>query len=294
MRSPSDHKYPARVSRPYTPRTGFACTGPTAAAPIRPASSYPNTIAVRTSRPKAPARSAAATKGDVRTVPRCTVFLKSLSSEAAASLIIAVARATLASGSLGPVSNQMLVSGVPPPCYASARRIRAEAISEPSTALAMFLAMTISARSTATVGRSVKLVLTTKSASSRAPVVPSSEPLRADVNERSKPRPDALPVPLGRFSILGGLHDPTEPNEPLYLATPINAVETQVVYYAANRLTASAGRQMGQRAPRAAWNRTCPEPRVLTLVGHDGGVGAGSGVRTRSMERRGPQEVQDG
>jgi hypothetical protein len=98
----------------------------------------------------------------------CAMLRRSLSSEAAASLITAFTRAASATGSRRPPSNQTVASGLPPRSVASSRMIREETMSAPIAALAIVLAITIRARSGASGGRSPTLVLTRNPASSPA------------------------------------------------------------------------------------------------------------------------------
>ncbi len=79
---------------------------------------------------------------------------RSLSSEAAASLITALTRAAAATGSFSAAPNQSVASGLPPRSSSSARMILDDSIVEPSDALAIVLEMSISAYSIALGGRS--------------------------------------------------------------------------------------------------------------------------------------------
>ena len=81
--------------------------------------------------PDAPVFSATANETAVSDVPACTVLRKSLSSDAAASLIIALTRAALTSGSFGPASNQIDASAWPPRALARSRAIFADEIFAP-------------------------------------------------------------------------------------------------------------------------------------------------------------------
>src|SRR5262245_50954690 len=101
----------------------------------------------------------------------CAMLRRSLSSEAAASLITAFTRAASATGSLRPPSNQIVASAVPPRSVASSRMILEDTISEPIAALAIVLAITMRARSSARGGRSFTLVPVTKRASSPAMLI---------------------------------------------------------------------------------------------------------------------------
>src|SRR6266850_7305803 len=105
------------------------------------------------------------------TVPMCAMLRRSLSSEAAASLITALTRAASALGSLRPPSNQRVACAAPPRSFASSRMIREEAMSAPIAALAIVLAITIRARSSASGGRSVTFVLARNRASSPAMLI---------------------------------------------------------------------------------------------------------------------------
>ena len=100
-----------------------------------------------------PVRSPMASPVDARVVPMWATLRRSLSSDAAASLSIALTRATSFTGSFAP-SNQIVASGLPPRSFASSRTMRAESMSEPGAALANVLAMIIFACSTAFAGRS--------------------------------------------------------------------------------------------------------------------------------------------
>ena len=102
-------------------------------------------MAANTSWPLAPVRSAMASEVETSVVPAWTIFRKSLSSEAAASLMTALTCAASATGSLGPVSNQIEASGVPPRSLARSRMIVEDAIPEPKAALAMVLAISMAA-----------------------------------------------------------------------------------------------------------------------------------------------------
>src|SRR5438093_664794 len=80
-------------------------------------------------------------------VPMCAMLRRSLSSEAAASLMTALTRAASAMGSLRPPSNQRVACSAPPRSLASSRMIREETMSAPIAARAIVLAITIRARS---------------------------------------------------------------------------------------------------------------------------------------------------
>src|SRR5262245_55466516 len=111
-------------------------------------------------------------------VPMWAMLRRSLSSEAAASLITALTRAASGTGSFRP-SNQTVASAVPPRSIAISRMSRAETMSEPIAALAIVLAITMRARSRASCGRSSVLVLVTNRASSRAMLMVSAPRLTA-------------------------------------------------------------------------------------------------------------------
>src|SRR5438046_7652629 len=98
----------------------------------------------------------------------CATLRRSLSSEAAASLMTAFTRAASAMGSAAPPSNHTVASAAPPRSFASSRMIREETMSTPIAALAIVLAITIRARSSASGGRSVTFVLARNRASSPA------------------------------------------------------------------------------------------------------------------------------
>src|ERR1700675_2664751 len=111
-------------------------------------------------------------------VPMCAMLRRSLSSEAAASLITAFTRAASATGSLRPPSNQRVACSAPPRSFASSRMICEDTMSEPIAALAIVLAITIRARSSASGGRSLTFVLVRNRASSPAMLIASAS--RAD------------------------------------------------------------------------------------------------------------------
>jgi hypothetical protein len=90
-------------------------------------------------------RSAKASAVAVSGVPQWTIARRSLSSEAAASLMIALTCAASATGSFGPASNHSEACGAPPRSRASSRTMRAETISRPHAALASVLAISIAA-----------------------------------------------------------------------------------------------------------------------------------------------------
>src|SRR6185369_2405725 len=101
-------------------------------------------------------------------VPMWAMLRRSLSSDAAASLITALTRAASATGSLRPPSNQTVACSAPSRSLASSRMIREETMSTPIAALAIVLAIAMRARSSASGGKSVTLVLVTNRASSPA------------------------------------------------------------------------------------------------------------------------------
>jgi hypothetical protein len=74
-------------------------------------------------------------------VPMWAMLRRSLSSDAAASLITALTRAASATGSLRPPSNQTVACSAPPRSLASSRMIREESMSTPIAALAIVLAI---------------------------------------------------------------------------------------------------------------------------------------------------------
>ena len=78
---------------------------------------------------------------------------KSLSSEAAALLIIALTRAAAAMGSFSAAPNHTVASGLPPRSTSRAWMIFADSSVEPSAALAIVLAISISAYSMAFDGK---------------------------------------------------------------------------------------------------------------------------------------------
>ena len=86
-------------------------------------------------------------------VPAWTILRRSLSSDAAASLITAFTRAAAATGSFSAAPNQTVASGLPPRVTSSARMIRDDSMVEPSDALATVLEISISAHSMALGGR---------------------------------------------------------------------------------------------------------------------------------------------
>src|SRR3984893_18996098 len=77
-------------------------------------------------------------------------------------------------GNLGPASNHSEASRIPPRSRASERMIAEDSRSEPIAALAIVLAISIAAYSTACAGRSVTEVPVRNSASSRAMVISGS------------------------------------------------------------------------------------------------------------------------
>jgi hypothetical protein len=78
-------------------------------------------------------------------VPAWTMLRRSLSSEAAASLITALTCAASATGSFGPASNHSEASATPPRSRARSRMMVEESIPAPSAALASVLAISIAA-----------------------------------------------------------------------------------------------------------------------------------------------------
>src|SRR5947208_8738116 len=102
----------------------------------------------------------------------CAMLRRSLSSAAAASLMTAFTRAASAMGSAAPPSNHTVASAAPPRSLASSRMIREDTMSAPIAALAIVLAITIRARSSASGGRT--LVFVTKRPSSPAMLIDSS------------------------------------------------------------------------------------------------------------------------
>src|SRR5271165_4784320 len=131
-------------------------------------------MAVNTSSPPAPVRSAMASALATSVVPAWTMFLRSLSSEAAASLITALTRAASDTGSFGPESNQTDASLVPPRSLERSRMIADDPSPAPIAALASVLAISIAACSTAWPGRSAEEVPVKNSAKSRATVIAQS------------------------------------------------------------------------------------------------------------------------
>jgi len=118
-------------------------------------------------------------------VPMCAMLRRSLSSEAAASLITAFTRAASATGSAPPPSNHTVASGAPPRSLASAWMIREDTMSAPIAALAIVLAITIRARSSASGGNSLTLVPVTKRASSPAMLMASPSSQARETQPRS-------------------------------------------------------------------------------------------------------------
>src|SRR5271165_3028069 len=115
-------------------------------------------MAVNTSSPLAPVRSAMASALATSVVPAWTMFLRSLSSEAAASLITALTRAASDTGSFGPESNHTDASPAPPRSRERSRMIADDSSPTPIAALASVLAISIAACSTAWPGRSAEEV----------------------------------------------------------------------------------------------------------------------------------------
>src|SRR6185369_774574 len=116
-------------------------------------------------------------------VPMWAMLRRSLSSDAAASLTTALTRAASATGSLRPPSNQTVACSAPPRSLASSRMIREESMSTPIAALAIVLAIAMRARSSASGGRSLTLVLVTNRASS--PAMLTSHPGRFRTSQRA-------------------------------------------------------------------------------------------------------------
>src|SRR6266853_781902 len=106
-----------------------------------------------------------------RVVPACTMLRKSLSSDAAASLITALTCAASDTGNFGPEANHTEASGLPPRSRARVRIISEDSRPAPIAALAMVLAISIAACSTACRGRSNDDVRVKNSANSRAMVI---------------------------------------------------------------------------------------------------------------------------
>jgi hypothetical protein len=111
-------------------------------------------MAASTSWPLAPVFSATASEAAHAVVPEWTMLRRSLSSEAAASLITAFTRAAAATGTFSAAPNQSVASGLPPRSTSSARMIRDDSSVEPRDALATVLEISISAFSMAWGGRS--------------------------------------------------------------------------------------------------------------------------------------------
>ncbi len=111
-------------------------------------------MAARTSLPLAPVFSATASEVAQAVVPACTMLRRSLSSDAAASLMTAFTRAAAATGSFSAAPNQSVAWRLPPRSHSSARMILDDSMVEPSAALAMVLEISISAYSMACGGRS--------------------------------------------------------------------------------------------------------------------------------------------
>src|SRR4030095_8475387 len=154
-------------------------------------------------------------------VPMCAMLRRSLSSEAAASLITALTRAASAMGSLRPPSNQRVACSAPPCSLASSRMIREETMSTPIAALAIVLAITIRARSSASGDSSVTFVLARNRASSPAMLTlrrgalpthrDSGQGQRADRGVRSSQRVQQCALPAQALRTL--LSEPLHPDE---------------------------------------------------------------------------------
>ena len=78
-------------------------------------------------------------------VPQCTILRRSLSSDAAASLMTALTCAASPAGSFLPLPNHNAASGVPPRSEARSRMICADCRVDPIAALAIVLAISIAA-----------------------------------------------------------------------------------------------------------------------------------------------------
>src|SRR5258707_15447949 len=102
------------------------------------------------------------------------MFRRSLSSDAAASLITALTRAASDAGNFEPGSNQTDASRVPPRSRERSRMIAEDSSPAPIAALARVLAISIAACSTACGGRSAEEVPVKNSAKSRATVIVQS------------------------------------------------------------------------------------------------------------------------
>src|SRR5882757_5134381 len=102
------------------------------------------------------------------------MFRRSLSSEAAASLITAFTRAASDAGNFRRGSNHTDASAVPPRSRARSRMIADDSSPAPIAALASVLAISIAACSTACGGRSAEEVWVKNSARSRATVIAQS------------------------------------------------------------------------------------------------------------------------
>src|SRR5215469_12284986 len=159
------------------------------ACPIRPAASYPRTIAANTSSPSAPVRSATASPAATSVVPACTMLRRSLSSEAAASLITALTCATSAAGSFGPGSNHIDASALPACSRARARMMAEDSIPEPNAALASVLAISIFACSSDLPGQAVEhakmLIASTLASAALGSGIESSAIIRALAREHA-------------------------------------------------------------------------------------------------------------
>src|SRR5579871_923860 len=124
---------------------------------------------------------------------------RSLSSEAAASLITALTCAASVAGSLAPESNHSEASGVPPRSQASSRMMAADSSRLPIAALARVLAINIAAWSSAASGKSLARRPARNAARSPAtlicPPLPNSNPVGTAELRQSQP----CPPPLGRI-----------------------------------------------------------------------------------------------
>ena len=114
-------------------------------------------------------------------VPICAMLRISLSSDAAASLAIALTRATRSTDKR-PFPNQTLALGSPPNACSRCRTCRADSIPNPTAALASVLTKLILARSSANTGRSVECVWATK-----APSVSAIVPISDAIHKRLTP-----------------------------------------------------------------------------------------------------------
>src|SRR5215469_3307887 len=113
---------------------------------------------------------------------------RSLSSEAAASLITAFTWATSATGSFGPGSNHTDASALPLRSRARSRMMTEDSMPAPSAALASVLAINIFACSTACAGRSAALTRARNPANSPATVMRKRLPSDRGGEERKSSR----------------------------------------------------------------------------------------------------------